>query len=424
MTHETHLAHAALVDHLAQATLRAARQLRTAPASARNGALLRIAHQLEVQTPAILAANALDLEAARVQGLGAAMVDRLTLTEKRIAAMASAVEQIAAFPDPVGKLLGNTETESGLLITKISVPIGSLFFIYESRPNVTIDGAALCLKSGNAVILRGGKESVHSSHILAEICRAAVAEEALDPDCVQLIEDPDREIVKLLLQRDDALDVVIPRGGESLIRAVVEQSRIPVIKHYKGVCHVYLDKECDREKGATIALNAKIQRPGVCNAMETLLLDRDLDTEFAKELLTEFLEQKVQLFGDEQACALVPGIQPARPGEWDMEYLDYVLSVKFVDGVRGAIEHIERHGSGHTDSIVTENQETAEQFLSEVDSSSVMHNTSTRFSDGGMYGLGAEVGISTDKLHARGPMGVESLTTYKWVVRGDGQIRV
>lgn len=411
------------VEMMAQATRRASRSLRVVKGEVRNRILLRVAQLLREKSGEILIENEKDLERARQAGLSSAMLDRLTLTAARIEGMAVAVEEIAAFPDPLGRELSHYTSPVGLEISKVTIPIGSIFFIYESRPNVTIDGAALCLKSGNAVILRGGKESAASSSILAQLFRQAIKESGVDCDAVQLVERGDHEIVSLLLQRSDALDAVIPRGGERLIRTVVEQSKIPVIKHYKGVCHLYIDRDADIAKAEPILINAKTQRPGVCNALETLLLDSALPEEKQKLLIEALLQKGVKLYGDEASRKLSSQIAPLRDGEWDREYLDLELAVKMVNGVEEAIAHIEEHGSGHTESIVTENSATASLFLARVDSSSVMHNASTRFSDGGMYGLGAEVGISTDKLHARGPMGVESLTTYKWLVRGNGQIR-
>lgn len=411
------------IDQLATATKRAARALRGLSAAARNSILLRIAELLRQESGAILQANAEDLALAQQQGLSAAMIDRLTLTTDRIEGIASAVEEIAAFRDPLGVELSRETSAAGFELSKVTIPIGSIFFIYESRPNVTIDGAALCIKSGNAVILRGGKESAHSSKTLADLCRRALSEAGADVDSVQLVEDQAHAVVTQLLQRSDAIDLVIPRGGERLIRAVVEQSQIPVIKHFNGICHLYIDRHANLQMAEKIALNAKTQRPGVCNALETLLLDRALPAADSAALLGALHQKGVRLYGDNRAQQLFSSVQPARDGEWDKEYLDLELAVKVVDGVDEAIDHIASHGSGHTESIVTEDRPTAERFLAEVDSSSVMHNVSTRFSDGGMYGLGAEVGISTDKLHARGPMGVESLTTYKWVVRGQGEIR-
>jgi glutamate-5-semialdehyde dehydrogenase len=392
-------------------------------ANTRNEVLESAAKSLLEKKSQIMTANALDLEAAQAMGLSEAMYDRLTLTEERIQGMSDALLEIAAFEDPLGKVLGQSTTKDGLTIEKKSVPIGSILFIYESRPNVTIDGAALCLKSGNAVVLRGGKESAHSSKILVDIFRHCMDSCGVDPNGVQLVEHTDRSIVNLLLQRPQDLDLVIPRGGESLIKAVVEKSKIPVIKHYKGLCHIYVDASADLFKAKEIILNAKVQRPGVCNAMETLLLDRNLPVAARQEILEALLASDVKILGDEACASLNEKIIPATDEDWATEYLDYVLSVKTVSGLQEAVDHIADYGSGHTEAVLAQDSDVQNYFVASVDSSSVMINASTRFADGGMYGLGAEVGISTDKLHARGPMGVESLTSYKWIVRGNGQVR-
>jgi glutamate-5-semialdehyde dehydrogenase len=411
------------VEELGKAARAASRSLRMVNANTRNEVLESAAKSLLEKKSQIMTANALDLEAAQAMGLSEAMYDRLTLTEERIQGMSDALLEIAAFEDPLGKVLGQSTTKDGLTIEKQSVPIGSILFIYESRPNVTIDGAALCLKSGNAVVLRGGKESAHSSKILVDIFRHCMDSCGVDPNGVQLVEHTDRSIVNLLLQRPQDLDLVIPRGGESLIKAVVEQSKIPVIKHYKGLCHIYVDASADLFKAKEIILNAKVQRPGVCNAMETLLLDRNLPVAARQEILEALLASDVKILGDEACASLNEKIIPATDEDWATEYLDYVLSVKTVSGLQEAVDHIADYGSGHTEAVLAQDSDVQNYFVASVDSSSVMINASTRFADGGMYGLGAEVGISTDKLHARGPMGVESLTSYKWIVRGNGQVR-
>lgn len=411
------------VEELGKAARMASRSLRMVNATTRNEVLESAAKSLLEKKSQIMTANALDLEAAQKMNLSEAMYDRLTLTEERIQGMADALIEIAAFEDPLGKILGQSTTKDGLTIEKQSVPIGSIFFIYESRPNVTIDGAALCLKSGNAVVLRGGKESAHSSKILVDIFRHCMDSCGIDPNGVQLVEHTDRSIVNLLLQRPQDLDLVIPRGGESLIKAVVEKSKIPVIKHYKGLCHIYVDASADLFKAKEIILNAKVQRPGVCNAMETLLLDRNLPVVARQEILEALLASNVKILGDEACASLNEKIIPATDEDWATEYLDYVLSVKTVSGLQEAVDHIADYGSGHTEAVLAQDSDVQNYFVASVDSSSVMINASTRFADGGMYGLGAEVGISTDKLHARGPMGVESLTSYKWIVRGNGQVR-
>ncbi len=411
------------VKELAIKVKKASRTLRTLDIKLRNTILISVADALVARCSEILAENKLDVDKAIENAYNAAMVDRLTLTEQRIGMMADAVREIAAFEDPLNVELSENITKDGLKIIKTSVPIGSILFIYESRPNVTIDGAALCFKSGNAVILRGGRESAHSSKILAEIFRGAIQDHDVDPDGVQLVDQHDREIVNGLLERSDALDLVIPRGGEGLIKAVVEKSKIPVIKHYKGVCHVYVDGSADLEKALKITQNAKIQRPGVCNAMECVIFDQQFGKDKINAVLENLSEKGVRLFADANARAYYPEMTFMEDEQYHTEYLELMVSVKVVDGVEEAIDHIEQFGSGHTESIIAEDENSQNIFTAGVDSSSVMINASTRFADGGMYGLGAEVGISTDKLHARGPMGVESLTTYKWIVRGNGQVR-
>lgn len=412
-----------IVEKLGTQTRIASRDLRTISHEQRNKALASIALGLIENTDAILVENAKDLKAAEANGLSGAMIDRLTLTVDSIQGISTAVKQIESFEDPLNKNLGVTTTADGLEIEKRSVAIGSILFIYESRPNVTIDGAALCLKSGNAVILRGGKESFYSSMILVKIVREALLANKIPVNAVQLVEQTDRELVGLLLQRDQDIDLVIPRGGESLIKAVVEQSRIPVIKHYKGLCHVYVDASADHKKALDIVINAKTHRTGVCNAAETLILDKRLNLDFQKSIIDALLERGVKICGDEHVQTLNSHVTVADAKEYATEYLDHAISVKSVDDVYGALDHIDTFGSGHTEAIVAQDQATLDLFVAGVDSSSVMTNASTRFADGGMYGLGAEVGISTDKLHARGPMGVESLTTYKWIVKGDGHVR-
>lgn len=408
---------------LAENAKLAAAKIRTLPAETRNLALKLAAEKLRARAGEILAENAKDVKAA-TGTLSPAMLDRLTLNEKRIEAMAKGAEEIAAFADPLNRVLEARELPNGIKISRISVPIGAIFFIYESRPNVTIDGASLCLKSGNAVILRGGKESVNSSTCLSEIFREALAEAGIPKDAVQFVHTPDRQLMSLLLLRNDALDLVIPRGGEGLIRAVVAQSRIPVIKHFNGICHVFVEKSADLDMAARIVDNAKTNRPGTCNAMETLLLDSALPDSAVQKILAPLEEKGVEIFGDEAALARLPGLKPIDDAsKYGTEFLSLKMNLKFVSGVEEAAAHIEKFSSRHTDAIVTESEEAAAYFIANVDSSSVMVNASTRFADGGEYGLGAEVGISTDKLHARGPMGVESLCTYRWILRGNGQLR-
>ncbi len=401
----------------------AARALRTATRKQRNDALKALAKNLLRDETAILAANAKDVEEAKNQGLSAAMVDRLLLDPKRLAGIASAIKDIAKFPDPLGRVLEKHRRQDGLKISRVSVPIGTVLFIYESRPNVTIDGAALCLKSGNAVILRGGKEAAHTNAAFAECIRAALRSANLPETAVQIVNTPDRALLDPLLQDEAHIDLVIPRGGENLIRAVLEKSRVPVVKHYQGICHVYVDKSADPKTALAVAVNAKVQRPGTCNAMETLLLDRTLPFKTGAALLNALAEKGVELYGDPESRHLCAAVKPASDQDYDVEYLSLKCSVKVVDGVQGAMAHIARHGSEHTDAVVAKSSAVQRAFVSGVDSASVMVNASTRLADGGEYGLGAEVGISTGKIHARGPMGLDSLTTYKWIVEGNGHVR-
>ena len=408
---------------LARNARTASANIRTVSADTRNRILHHVATSLRTNEAKILKENRKDIEANR-QSLAPAKLDRLTLNHDRIELMAKGAEQIASFPDPLGKILEQRTLENGAEISRVSVPLGSVFFIYESRPNVTIDGAALCFKAGNSVILRGGKESIHSSKILAQIFQDSLSKFGIDSSAVQLVEFPDHAIVSALLKMREYLDLVIPRGGENLIRAVVEQSSIPVIKHFNGICHVYVDKSADIEMAARIVDNAKTQRPGTCNSMETLLLDNALSNEAVQKILAPLREKKVELFGDSLALTRIPDAKfIGDDSNYRQEYLAYKLSVRFVEGVKAACEHIEKYSSRHTESIVASDKSAIDYFVSNVDSSSVMVNASTRLADGGVYGLGAEVGISTDKIHARGPMGVESLCSYKWIVVGNGQLR-
>lgn len=413
-------------DLLANNARKASKKIRTLSAETRSRVLSRVAELLRASKPKILAANKLDTDAARGK-ISDAMLDRLTLNDTRIESMAKGAEEIAAFTDPLNKVLESRELKNGIKISRVAVPIGSVFFIFESRPNVTIDGACLCFKAGNAVILRGGKESLNSAKCLAEIFRKALTENCVDADAVQLVTETSHDLVGMLLQRNDSIDLVIPRGGERLIRAVVEQSKIPVIKHFNGICHVYVDKAADIVKAENILINAKTQRTGVCNAMECVLFHKDLPTADVARLVTALTSRGVELFGNADAQKRLAGIASVTDigdeANYHTEYLALKASVKFVENVEEAADHIEKYSSRHTEAIVSEDAAAQEYFVANVDSSSVMVNASTRFADGGEYGLGAEVGISTDKLHARGPMGVESLCTYKWVLRGEGQVR-
>ena len=401
----------------------ASRPMSRAETAAKNQALLAIADALEANASTLIGENLKDLQAGRANGLDPAMLERLELTPDRISAMADGVRQVAALPDPVGEITGLTYRPSGIQVGRMRVPLGVIGIIYESRPNVTADAAALCLKSGNACILRGGSESIHSNKAIAACIRAGLGSAGLPADAVQVIETTDRAAVGALLRLDDCIDVIVPRGGKGLIERIMAESRIPVIKHLDGICHVYIDDHCDLDKAQRIAINAKTQRYGVCNAMETLLVARRIAPIVLPELARELIGKGVELRGCERTCEIVAEAIPASAEDWDTEYLAPILSIRVVDDMDAALDHIQQHGSGHTEAIVTEDYSRARRFLREVDSSSVMVNASTRFADGFEYGLGAEIGISTDKLHARGPVGLEGLTTLKFVVLGDGHVR-
>jgi glutamate-5-semialdehyde dehydrogenase len=389
----------------------------------KNKVLKQAAALLKKNTARLLHENAKDLKSAHAAGLNAAMVDRLTLNEKRIREMADGVLSVAGLADPIGKIQAQWKRPNGLRISKVTVPLGVILIIFESRPNVTVECAALCLKSGNAVILRGGKEAFHSNQALGSIFKEALRKSGLPQAAVSMVETTDREAVDYLLKRDQEIHLVIPRGGEALIRKVVELSRIPVIKHYQGICHIYVDQKADLKKAAAIAYNAKMQRPGVCNAMETLLVHQKIASRFLPVLGKQLKAGGCEVRGDQGTRRHLPWAKPAASGDYGHEFLDKILAVKVVSGVDDAMRHIQTYGSGHTDAIVTEDKKTAERFKQTVDSSSVMVNASTRFSDGFQFGFGAEIGISTDKIHARGPMGLEGLTSYKYVVEGNGQVR-
>jgi glutamate-5-semialdehyde dehydrogenase len=401
----------------------AARAMSRAETGAKNGALLAIADALQNTTPALVAENRKDLEAGRQRGLDGAMLDRLELSEKSIAAMAQGLREVAALPDPVGEITGLSYRPSGIQVGRMRVPLGVIGIIYESRPNVTADAAALCLKSGNACILRGGSEAIHSNKAIADRIRKGLEQAGLPRDAVQLIETTDRAAVGELIRMERHVDVIVPRGGKSLIERISEESRIPVIKHLDGICHVYIDDRCDFDKAIQVALNAKTQRYGVCNAMETLLIAAPVAPILLPDLAHLYREKGVELRGCPRTLRILPDCVPATEEDWGTEYLAPILSIRVVEGLDEALDHINRYGSQHTDAIVTEDYTRARRFLREVDSSSVMVNASTRFADGYEYGLGAEIGISTNKLHARGPVGLEGLTTQKFVVLGDGHIR-
>jgi glutamate-5-semialdehyde dehydrogenase len=402
----------------------AARALALCSEDRKNAALLAMADAIEAAGAEIVAANGRDLQAAPGYGLNAAAVDRLRLDAPRIHAMAAGVREVAALPDPCGEIIRQWTRPNGMQITKLRVPIGVVGIIYESRPNVTADAAVLCVKSGNACILRGGKEAIHSNAAIAKALSAGAVHAGLSADIVQLVPFTDREGVRLLAQMDRYLDVIVPRGGHALIEAVVEHARMPVIKHYHGVCHVYVDQAADLAMAEKIAVNAKCQRPGVCNAMETLLVHRAVAGEFLPSVAKALRDRGVELRGDKRTCEVLGAdVKAATEEDWTTEYLDLVLSIRVVDSLEQAIDHIEHYGSHHSDSIVTADEAAARKFLAAVDSAAVFWNVSTRFCDGGEFGFGAEIGISTDKLHARGPMGLEELTTYKYLVTGAGQVR-
>jgi len=401
----------------------AGRELAKAETGTKNAALFTLAERLIEESEAILEANREDMRKARDNELDAALLDRLELTPERIEAMADGVRQVAALPDPVGTMTDLALRPSGIQVGKMRVPLGVVGIIYESRPNVTADAAALCLKSGNATILRGGSEAHHSNQAIALCIRRALQRAGLPADAVQVIATTDRAAVGELLAMPQFVDVVIPRGGKGLVAFVAEHARVPVIKHLDGICHVYIEAQADHEKAIAIAVNAKTQRYGTCNTMETLLVDAAVADRTLPELARIYRELKVELRGCERTRKFLPEAKPATDEDWRTEYLAPILAIKVVDGLDAAISHINEYGSQHTDSIVTENYTKARRFLREVDSASVMVNASTRFADGYEYGLGAEIGISTDKFHARGPVGLEGLTSQKWVVLGDGQVR-
>lgn len=408
---------------LCQQARAAARQLARASTAKKNQALERVARELRAHQGSLLRANAKDLDQARSAGLNQALIDRLRLDEKRIEAMARGVEEVVALPDPVGETIACWRRPNGLEICQRRIPIGVVGIIYESRPNVTVDAAVLCLKSGNASILKGGSEAIETNRELARIVAGAVAAEGLPDAAVQLLPTTEREAVHLLLQQSEWIDVIIPRGGESLIRAITEMSRIPVIQHYAGVCHTYVDKHANLAMAEEICFNAKVQRPGVCNAMENMLVHASVAESFLPHMIERFRSAGVEIRGCERTRKIVPDVRPATEEDWRTEYLDLVLAVKVVESLDEAIAFINTYGTGHSDAIVTDHYAHARRFHEEVDSAAVYVNASTRFTDGYEFGFGAEIGISTNRLHARGPMGLRELTTYKYVVSGNGQIR-
>jgi glutamate-5-semialdehyde dehydrogenase len=421
------------MTRLAKQAKAASRELAQLTTAEKNSCLLAMADALKKHSSELKEANALDMEVGAKLNLSAAMLDRLKLDDKRISAMAKGLREVAALPDPVGKILDERVRPNGLKLQKISTPIGVVVIIYESRPNVTADAASLCFKSGNATILRGGKEALNSNLLIAQTMIDA-GKKALvhfPEHAIQVVPTTDREAVPILLSLTQYIDLCMPRGGESLIRAVAECSKVPVIKHYKGVCHVFVDADADLKMAAEIAMNAKVQRPAVCNAMETLLIDKSVAETFLPAIGEKLFEKHVEIRADDSSRDILNSqlkiqnskLKPVAEQDYFTEYGDYILNVRVVDGVRAAIDHINFYGSAHSDSIVTKNEAHAKQFLAEVDSATVYWNASTRFTDGGEFGMGAEIGISTDKIGARGPMGLDELTSYKWLGIGNGQIR-
>lgn len=408
---------------LAERAADAARLMAITSGAARNGWLKAAASGLRQRGDEILAANQHDVDAAPGFGLNSAAIDRLRLDHKRLEGIARAVEEVAALPDPVGEVIHGGRRPNGLQVSQIRVPLGVIFMIYESRPNVTVDAAALCVKSGNACILRGGKEAIHTNRILHQVLSDTLAEAGLPRDAVGLVPTTDRDAVGLLLQMADRIDLAIPRGGSGLIKRVSHDARMPVLKHDAGICHVYIDKSADISMGVNIIVNAKAQRPAVCNAAETLLVHREVAPMFLPAAAEALFAEGVELRGNAEACRIVPLILPAGDADWDTEYGEKILNVAVLADLDAALQHIRAHSSKHTEAIVTSDTRSAERFLNEVDSSAVMVNASTRFNDGGELGLGAEIGISTNKFHARGPCGLTELTTTKWLVIGHGQVR-
>jgi glutamate-5-semialdehyde dehydrogenase len=412
-----------LVREIVERAQRAARQLARLPSGVKNDALMRMAAALEAEENALITLNARDVERAQESGLSSAMIDRLRLTPKRISDMARGLREIAALPDPIGEVTRMWRRPNGLEIGMMRVPLGVIAFLYESRPNVTADAAGLCLKSGNAVVLRGGSEAIQSNLALSELLSKAAAAAGIPDDALQMIPITDRRAIFELLRMERFVDLVVARGGEEFIRTVVEHSHIPVIKHDKGLCHTFIDDEADLAMAARVAFNAKVQRPSVCNAMETLLIHRQVADRFLPAFCDQLKAAGVEVRGCPDARRIVPWVVEASESDWDMEYLDLILSIKVVADLDDALDHIARHSSKLSESIITTNYLKARRFLHEVDSAAVFVNASTRFTDGNEFGFGAELGISTQKLHARGPMGLESLTSLKYIVYGDGQVR-
>jgi len=411
------------IKAMTQAAKEAARELRRVSRDQKDKALRLMAQGLMKREQEILRENEKDLAQAKEQGMSSALLDRLTLDAKTLRSMAEALEEVAALPDPVGEMTGMWKRPNGLAVGRVRIPLGVIGFIYESRPNVTVDAASLCLKAGNAVILKGGSEAIHSNLILGEILKQSLQEAELPGASIQVIPTTEREATRILLQQEEDVDVIIPRGGEGLIRFVTDHSRIPVLRHYKGVCHVYVDEFADLAMAEDICFNAKVQRPGVCNAMETMLVHEGIAGAFLPAMLKRFRDAGVEIRGCPKTLEYMAVAKPAEPSDWPAEFLDLILAVKVVKGLEEALDHIETYGSNHTEAIVTTRYDRARRFLEEVNASVVLVNASTRFNDGNQLGLGAEIGINTSKLHAFGPMGLAELTTQKFIVYGNGQIR-
>lgn len=412
-----------LMLDMAKAARDAGRVVAKLPTDTKNNVLLSMAEELAKQTKKIQKANEKDLQAAKKKGLSAAFIDRLTLTNKVIKTMADGLAEVVALPDPVGEVVRMWRRPNGLQVGRMRIPLGVIGMIYESRPNVTVDAAALCLKAGNAILLRGGSEAINSNLVLAGVLQKSLGNFKVPGEAIQVIPVTDREAVKEMLLLEEYIDLIIPRGGESLIRFVAENSRIPVLKHYKGVCHIFVDESADIEIARKICYNAKVQRPGVCNAMETMLVHEKIARDFLPSMAGDFAKAGVELRGCPKTRKILPRAVPATEEDWPAEYLDLILAVRVVKDMDEAIKHIARYGSNHTEAIITSDYSRARKFLNDVDSSVVLVNASTRFNDGGQLGLGAEIGISTSKLHAFGPMGLEELTGTKFIVFGDGQVR-
>lgn len=412
-----------LIKEMATEAREAARKLASLPRPVKDQVLLRLAELLQARKDHLQAENHKDVDAALAQGHPAAFIDRLTLSDKVINAMITGLQEVAALPDPVGEVTKMWRRPNGLLVGRVRIPLGVIGFIYESRPNVTVDAAALCLKSGNSVLLKGGKEAIHSNLALAALMQQALSEARIPKGAIQVIPRVEREATLELLRQDELVDLIIPRGGEGLIRFVAENSRLPVLKHYKGVCHIFVDESADLNMAETVCFNAKVQRPGVCNAMETLLVHERVAEAFLPRIFARYRAAGVELRGCPRTKTIDPQVVPAQEQDWGHEFLALILAVKVVPELAAALDHIARYSSNHTDAIITQDYSRAQRFLQEVDSSVVLVNASTRFNDGGELGLGAEIGISTSKLHAFGPMGLEELTTTKFIVYGSGQIR-